>query len=292
MLPGKLWFLSTLILCTICLAFVTQGRPTATGKIKFVPDGPSSTDKPDFAHVEDQYPIRRKALKKLTPKHLERFDQEQLDQLYARLTAGPIPEGPFDGTIIFARGTTIKRIGELLGGMKELAVKYRAKKLETMGEMLWKGKVFYRNERVVRNRIQDLAILKPLIEGDASSIPKVKVRWRDAWLLFPAKVYCGQSLLDGRRESIIIDYAFSDEIQGYREQPDFLTGRHGFNLREEIRMIRPGFYLGRAYMDRFFVLTFALYNGDIARRDTPSFLEGQIDEDCWVGTQRVAAHIP
>ncbi|HET8562782.1 MAG TPA: hypothetical protein VFM35_02800 [Candidatus Binatia bacterium] len=291
MLRGKLWFLSALILSVICLAFVTQGRPTATGKIKFVPYGESYDDKPDFAHVEDQYPMRRKALKKLTPKYLERFDQEQLDQLYARLTAGPIPDGPFDGTLIFARGTGIKRIGEVLGGVKELAVKYKAKKLEIIGEILWKGKVFYRNERVLRNRIQDLAILKPLVEGDVSSIPKVKVRWRDAWLLFPAKVYCGQSLLDGRRESIIIDYAFSDEIEGYREQPDFLTGRRGFNLREEIRMIRPGFYLGRVYMDRFFVLTFALYNREIAQRDTPSFLEGKIEEDCWVGTQRVAAHM-
>ena len=33
----------------------------------------------------------------------------------------------------------------------------------------------------------------------------------DENLFFPAKVYCAQSLLDGRRESIVIDYAFSDE---------------------------------------------------------------------------------
>ena len=47
---------------------------------------------------------------------------------------------------------------------------------------------------------------------------------RDAFLLFPAKLYCGQSLLDGRRESVIIDYAFTDELPGYREIPTRSAG--------------------------------------------------------------------
>jgi len=292
MLPSNRWVVFGLVVCVVTLGiFVSHSRPTIKRRIAFAPYGESYKDKPDFAQLEHQYPISRRALKKLTPRHLERFDQEQLDQLYARLTAGPIPDGPFDGTIIFAKGTGIRRIGERLGGFKELAVKFKAKKLEIVGESLWKGKVFYRDQRVLRNRVENLPILKPLIEGDLSSIPKVKVRWRDAWLLFPAKLYCGQSLLDGRRESIIIDYAFNDEIEGYRELPDFLLGRRGFKVREEIRMVRPGFYLGRAYMDRFFVLTFTLYNEEIAKLGIPSFLEGKIQEDCWVGTQRVAAHI-
>ena len=33
---------------------------------------------------------------------------------------------------------------------------------------------------------------------------------RDQFLLFPARLYCGQSLLNSRQESILIDYAFSD----------------------------------------------------------------------------------
>jgi hypothetical protein len=108
--------------------------------------------------------------------------------------------------------------------------------------------------------------------------------------LFPAKLYCGQSLLDGRRESIIIDYAFTDDIDGYRELPDFLAGRRGFKVRDEIRMVRPGFYLGRAYMDRVFVLNFVLYNKEIAERDTDAYIKtGKVDEDCWPGTQQVVA---
>ena len=43
--------------------------------------------------------------------------------------------------------------------------------------------------------------------------------------MFPARLYCGQSLLDSRRESVIIDYFFTDEIPGYRERPDYLAGR-------------------------------------------------------------------
>ena len=118
---------------------------------------------------------------------------------------------------------------------------------------------------ILRNRIEDLAILAPVID-DMLSVPKIEVNGRDSWLLFPARLYCGQSLLDGRRESIIIDYAFTDEIPGYREKPDFLAGRRGFQVRDEIRMIRPGFYLGRAYLGRAFALNFTLYNEEIAER--------------------------
>jgi len=109
---------------------------------------------------------------------------------------------------------------------------------------------------------------------------------RDAWLLFPAKLYCGQSLIDSRRESIIIDYAFTDEIAGYRENPDFLAGRRGLKVRDEIRMVRPGLYLGRAYMDHAFILNFVLYNKDVDRAGRAEFETGQIRDDCWPGTQQ------
>ena len=101
--------------------------------------------------------------------------------------------------------------------------------------------------------------------------------------VFPAKVYCGQSLLDGRRESIVIDHAFSDDIEGYRNKPDALAGRDGFMVREEIRMVRPGLYLGRAYMGRVFVANFVLASED------PQQSTGQAKEDCFVGAQRMAA---
>lgn len=259
--------------------------------IPFAKYGADYGAKPDLAEVEHQYPLAPADLNKITPKNIALLDQEQVDQIYARLTAGPIPDGPFDGGLFFPKGGSGDlRAAEIVGGLKGLAVNFEGKKLELIGKTLWKGKVFYRDARVLRNRIDDLAVLKPIIEGNLADIPKITVAGRDAWLLFPAKLYCGQSLIDSRRESIIIDYAFSDEIEGYRERPDFLAGRRGFKVRDEIRMVRPGFYLGRAYMDRAFVLNFTLYNKEIAERDAASYLKtGQRSEDCWTGGQATSA---
>jgi hypothetical protein len=51
-------------------------------------------------------------------------------------------------------------------------------------------------------------------------------------------------------------------------------------------MIRPGLYLGRAYMDHAFVLNFILHNKELAEAGEAEFLTGQIKEDCWGGTQK------
>ncbi len=254
--------------------------------IKFAPYSASYNTKPDLADVEHRLPISAKELEKITPEYLATLDQEQLDQIYARLSAGPIPDGPFDGQILFAKGSTGKfRAAEIIGGLKGLTAQLGVRKLDIAGETLWKGKVFYRDQRILRNRIDDLAVLRPIID-DPASLQKISVEGRDAWLLFPAKLYCGQSLLDGRRESIIIDYAFSDELPGYHERPDFLAGRRGLQVRDEIRMIRPGFYLGRAYGDRAFLLNFTLYSKSLDKAGRDAFLIGQTPEDCWVGTQQ------
>ena len=254
-------------------------------KITFVQAGENYADKPDFAQVEYEYPIPLQELSRITPAYLAERSQEELDQIYARLSAGPIPDGPFDGSIVFPKGSSGKlRAAEIVGGLKALAVQLGGKNLEIAGETLWKGKVFYREQRVLRNRIEDLAILRPIVgPGD---IPKIDVDGKDAWLLFPAKLYCGESLLDARRESIIIDYAYGDALPGYRDRVDFLAGRNGLKVRDEIRMVHPGLYLGRAYMDRVFVLNFVLENKDLAKQGEDAFAAGQIKEDCWPGTQK------
>jgi len=256
-------------------------------KLQFAASGEAYLSKPDFARVEHDYPLAATELEKLTPQNIANYSQEQVDQIYARLTAGPIPDGPFDGGLFFpknARGD--RRLAEIVGGLPGLAVELKSQKLEYLGKNLWRGKVFYRDERVLRNRIEDLNLLKPIIDGDLGTIPKIEVHGKQQWLMFPAKLYCGQSLLDSRRESIIIDYAFTDELPGYRERPDYLAGRNGFQIRDEIRMVRPGFYLGRAYAGKAFLLNFVLYNQDVAARDGAAFVKtGQVAEDCWTGTQ-------
>ena len=240
----------------------------------------------DLAQVDYKFPIAAAELAKVTPDYLATLDQEQLDQIYARLTAGPIPDGAFNGRILLPKGMSGKvRLSEIVGGLAGSALHLKGLVIEDVGEALWRGKVFFRNERVLRNRIEDLSVLKKigLVQGEPK---KMSYGGKETWLLFPAKLYCGQSLIDSRRESIIIDYAFSDEIRGYREKPDFLAGRRGLKVRDEIRMVRPGLYLGRAYMDHAFILNFVLYNKDVDKAGRAAFETGQVRDDCWPGTQQ------
>jgi len=74
--------------------------------IAFASYGEDYASKPDFAQVEYDHPIPLQALAKVTPKYLAGLNQEELDQLYARLSSGPIPDGPFDGEIVFPRGSS------------------------------------------------------------------------------------------------------------------------------------------------------------------------------------------
>jgi hypothetical protein len=258
--------------------------------VKFADYKPEYQTKMDFGQVEYMFPLTTEELARITPENLAALDQEQIDQIYARLTAGPIPDGAFDGTILLPRGTSGKfRVAEIAGGFAEYVLHLKGLKVETLGETLWKGKVFYRDERVLRNRLEDLSVLQKagLVEGEPK---KATFGGKETWLLFPAKLYCGQSLLDARRESIIIDYFFTDEIPGYQEKPDHLAGRRGLRVRDEIRMVRPGFYLGRAYLDKVFLLNFTLYNRDIAKRDGDAFVKtGDVNQDCWTGTQQRVA---
>ena len=255
--------------------------------LKFAPAGESYQSKPDFASVEFDFPLSREDLQKLTPANISNYSQEQLDQIYARLSAGPIPDGPYDGDLVFPKNAdNDRRLSEIVGGLPGVAVELKLHRVEDLGRALWKGKVFYRDQRLLRNRIEDLNVLKPIVD-DPNTVQTIKVNGKEQWLLFPAQLYCGQSLLDGRRESILIDYFFSDELPGYRERPDFLGGRNGLQIRDEIRMVRPGFYLGRAYVHKSFLINFWLYNKEVAERDGPAFVKGETPkEDCWPGTQQ------
>jgi hypothetical protein len=86
-------------------------------------------------------PLSPVDLDKLTPQSLKALTQEQVDQLYARLTAGPIPDTPFDGDLFFPRGTDRSRFAEVVGGgiaggLKGDAAEIQVAKLEFLGEKL------------------------------------------------------------------------------------------------------------------------------------------------------------
>lgn len=262
------------------------------------PDNPLKLFRVDFAEVERGFPLTRDDLMKLTPAGLLQLNQEEIDQIYARLTPGPIPDGPYQGDLFFARGgedQLVPRLEEILGGLEGRLAGRKVELLEKVGRALWKGKMFYRDERMLRNFIDDFQPLRPLI-GDPGALLKAEVAregWlkyilptTDVWLMFPAKLYCGQSLLDARREAVVIDYAYSETLPGYQAQPDSMVGRGGLRIRDEIRMIRPGFYLGRAYARGMFLLNFSLYNAEVADAAATGFAAGEpVAEDCWIGEQ-------
>jgi hypothetical protein len=260
------------------------------------PDNPTKVFRVDMARVEHDFPLTRADLAGLTPANLLSLNQEEVDQLYGRLTAGPIPDGAYIGDLFFPRGDDLRpRLEEILGGLEGRIAGEKIEAAEAAGRALWKGKMFYRDERRLRNFIEDFRPLEGLID-DPSALPRATVPregWlrhvlptTDVWLLFPAKLYCGQSLLDGRRESIIIDYAYNDELPGYQARPDALVGRNGLRIRDEIRMVRPGFYLGRAYANKIFLLNFMLLNPEVAEAGLDGFARGdEVAEDCWTGEQ-------
>ena len=77
-----------------------------------------------------------------------------------------------------------------------------------LASLIWQGKVFDRDNGVLLNKVFGFNLIK-------------------------AKVFYGESLLDGK-ESIIIDYHHTSTIA----KP----------VRDEIRLVGPDLYLGRAYI--------------------------------------------
>ncbi len=319
------------ILISIALALVTQNVSAAvsaadmakffdtTYKTKAIPTGGQVSPMyqqpyailPDFAKLEHEKSLDRAFLKKLTVEDLMGMEQEISDQLYARLTAGPIPNGIYDGDAKLLEGSPFKTIVRFLTredergsfqnvmsrlGLRVFTADTAASLLSQLSNTMWKGKHFYKTERVLRNVIPENESvgkgLGLLVKGfDYKTLKAQSVTIHDkkvqAWELFPAKLYCGQSLTDSRRESVIIDYAYSDTVTGYQEPIDFLASRHGLYVRDEIRMVRPGLYLGKAYLGRMFFLNFVLWNKEEDQKNQNA-TSWENQQECYTGTQKRA----
>lgn len=232
--------------------------------------------------IEQKYPLTAACRAELTPESVAQLEQWQVDQLYARLDGQAIPNGPWQGRFFFAEGSDVKEIGQAFKGLPtrvlDRIVDYKLEQLTQVGEALWKGKVFYKDEGVLRNMIDYERIVEKIFKVDPAEVRMETINGREVALLFPAKLYCGASLNDSRRDSVIIDYAESETIEGYIPNVDFLAAKDGLNIRDEIRFVRPGFYLGLAYyLDEKLLLTFTLYNEAAASADvTPA-------AECWDG---------
>lgn len=284
------WYAATFAL----VAFGFAGSAYAAGDYE--------SDYPDFACDVDkggfngaQYSIE--TFKEMSTKQ---NGQELIDRVYAQLTSGPIPTGFYNGTIVFAKSDSTALMQRFVAalGMPALNSDF----VKTIGESLWKGKVFKPDplakdgvpSAILGNKmpVTDLQkFLKAVRVANPDSViaqANVTNEWR-----FPAKVYCGQSLLDSRRESIIIDYAHSETVKDpdtdaasqikYAEAIDKIADRNNFQIRDEVRMVKPGMYLGRAYLGRVFVLNFIL-----ECKEGACMSQTATADACSIGGQRLA----
>jgi hypothetical protein len=240
--------------CRLTVAVVLLGacRAAAPPVLRFAPEGTEA------ATLRNAYPLSDTERLALTPDNLRALTQEQVDQIYARLSSGALPDGAFRGDLFFPRDRSGRaRIRDLADPAPGLLAHVAALRAERLGRVLWKGKVFFREQKLVRNRIDDRLLLRPIIR-DSDTIPKLTFDGETTWLLFPARLSCGESRFDSTRPSIVVDYSEAPKLDGYRPVPDRLAGPDALNIRDEVRIVRPGFYLGRAYFGRRFALNFTL----------------------------------
>jgi hypothetical protein len=134
---------------------------------------------------------------------LFKMTQEQLDELFLKSKAGPIPNGPATGTAIIAPGT-----------------KFTPAVASAVNLFAWQGKNFDAKAGVLKNKISVLG-LNAIV----------------------AQVYKGPSWLD-KKECIILDYSKTSIVAQW--------------IRDEIRQIAPGMYLGKVYGGKKRLIDFVL----------------------------------
>ena len=255
----------------LAVSAAAGGCRTAAPSIRFAPAGT------ELARLRSEYPLSDAERRELTPDSLRQLTQAQVDQIYLRLSSGPMPDGPFRGNLFFPRDRDGgARVRDFADPTIPLVADIAAMRVEHLGKALWKGKVFFRSQGVLRNRIEDLLILRPIVT-DAETVPKLTFDGETSWLLFPAPLSCGSGRLDLSRRSILIDYARTADIEGYRPVPDRLAGPDGLAIFDEVRVVRPGLYLGRSYFRDRFALNFSLLDPAVGA-DAP--LPAAIGENC------------
>src|SRR5262245_27137653 len=157
------------------------------------PDNPAKKFRVDFARVEHEFPLSRADLMRITPENLTALSQEQVDQIYGRLIAGPIPDGTYSGTLFFARGDSVStgadslptRLQEILGGIEGRVAGRSIERLEAVGQLLWKGKVFNREQRILRNMIQDTLFIRAITDDPGTVLSTTIPRTGPLRRIFP-----------------------------------------------------------------------------------------------------------
>ena len=122
------------------LAIVSACR-TAMPSIRFAPPGT------DVTRLRTEFPLSDAERQALTPENIRTLTQDQVDQIYLRLSSGPIPDGPFRGDLFFPRDRDgHARVRDLPDPAPRLLAHVAALPAERLGAQFWKGKVFFRSQ--------------------------------------------------------------------------------------------------------------------------------------------------
>ena len=151
-------FLMVLIVLVIVVVLIWKYRKTPLA-ITSIPFGPTGDDALDHDSLESQYPLSDTDLQRLDPDNIEVFNQDQIDQIYARISSGPIPDGPYRGSFFFAEGSQYRDIADVIGGLRGMGIDMNLDLVTALGEMFWQGKVFYRDRLELRNIIDKELIM-------------------------------------------------------------------------------------------------------------------------------------
>jgi hypothetical protein len=263
--------------------FKILSKPVGSTAISFVQNaaGPEKfyTQKIDYAKLEELAPLSTANLAALKADDLRNLTMEEFNQLYARLSAGPMPLGDYSGYILqkppvynAIKKRVLNQAGRFTSFIEKM-VSYgcgRASE-DCLFEFIWKGKRFY-PRNLETDEIQTRTTSNPISSGISKFTPDFVKKWiptvagnaaTDASDMFsltllPMHVYCGISQVDARRESIITDGSFGDDFSPYIGLRDDIVTRKGLNISEEYRMVHPGLYIGKAYTNKLFLFNVAL----------------------------------
>jgi hypothetical protein len=190
--------------------------------------------------------------------------QEQLNRLYSSLDAGPTPKGRYKEKLLGASGSQNKILAAVADTFST-----SSSVIKWLFDYLWAPKTFALN----KNARSGYMVTRTLFKKRS-----------------PAQVYCGQSLIDARKESTVVDYQYADKLNKVAgsfpmthkifRQSDWLTTRYGLALRKELRQVIPGVYLGLAYAKGLYIGHFVMYtesNGGVNNSQTPCFRGRVVD---------------
>lgn len=246
------------------------------------------SQKASFAEVERLAPLNRESYSLLEANDLRNLSMEEFNQVYARLSSGPMPLGDYASYVMQKPAlyqVLKKRLLKQTMSLQEFANLGRQvckKEIEDcLLEFIWKGKRFSAKDDM--DQIKSQSLFNPISSGfKISLVPDfLKSKKLDdaidfteglfdkaSLTFFPMKVYCGISQIDTRRESIIVDGAFADDFgfPSYIAARDEIVTRKRLNISEEYRLLRPGLYIGKVYSNKIFLFNVVLEKTGVLKK--------------------------